>query len=61
MKDINFQIPLIRARITKNIQMNEFTQIVISALQAFLVVPEGAKKIVVFVHGSGSGRFSTRN
>lgn len=30
-------------------------------LNAFLTIPEQAEKIIVFAHGSGSGRFSTRN
>lgn len=30
-------------------------------LRAFLGVPEGAKGIVIFAHGSGSGRMSPRN
>jgi putative phosphoribosyl transferase len=30
-------------------------------LQGFLAIPEGAKGIVLFAHGSGSGRFSPRN
>jgi putative phosphoribosyl transferase len=30
-------------------------------LQGILTVPEGAKTIVVFAHGSGSSRFSPRN
>lgn len=30
-------------------------------LKGFLSVPEGAEKIVVFAHGSGSGRHSPRN
>lgn len=31
------------------------------SLPGFLSVPEGAKGLVIFVHGSGSGRFSPRN
>lgn len=31
------------------------------ALRAFLDVPEGAKGLVIFAHGSGSGRHSPRN
>jgi putative phosphoribosyl transferase len=30
-------------------------------LNGFLVVPPGATAVVAFAHGSGSGRFSTRN
>lgn len=30
-------------------------------LQGLLTIPEGAKAIVLFAHGSGSGRFSPRN
>ena len=30
-------------------------------LQADLLLPDGAKGLVVFVHGSGSGRLSPRN
>ncbi|MDD2340103.1 MAG: hypothetical protein PHG79_07575 [Methanosarcina sp.] len=30
-------------------------------LEGNLTIPEGAKGIVVFVHGSGSSRFSSRN
>ncbi len=32
-----------------------------AALKGDLVIPGGARAIVVFAHGSGSGRFSTRN
>ena len=32
-----------------------------AALRGILAVPEGAKGIVLFAHGSGSGRLSTRN
>jgi len=32
-----------------------------AALQAALTVPEGAEGLVIFVHGSGSSRFSPRN
>jgi dienelactone hydrolase len=31
------------------------------ALEAFLAVPPGAKGLVIFAHGSGSGRLSPRN
>lgn len=30
-------------------------------VQGILTIPPGAKVIVIFAHGSGSGRFSTRN
>ncbi len=30
-------------------------------LNGNLVIPEGARGIVIFAHGSGSGRFSPRN
>ena len=32
-----------------------------ASLKAFLTLPESADKIIVFAHGSGSGRFSPRN
>lgn len=30
-------------------------------IDGLLAIPEGAKAIIIFAHGSGSGRFSTRN
>lgn len=33
----------------------------VTELQAILAIPDKAKTIIVFVHGSGSSRFSTRN
>ena len=32
-----------------------------NSIKAYLCVPQGAKGIVLFVHGSGSSRFSSRN
>src|SRR5438093_456634 len=46
-------------------QRNEFQDVCFPAgrvdLAGFLAVPSHARGIVVFVHGSGSSRFSTRN
>lgn len=41
--------------------MVEQTVTVATKLSGFLSVPAGAKGIVLFAHGSGSGRFSPRN
>jgi len=41
--------------------MVEQTVTVASKLSGFLSVPAGAKGMVLFAHGSGSGRFSPRN
>ncbi len=45
--------------------VENMTEVVVQAgelpLDGILVVPDSAKGLVVFVHGSGSSRFSPRN
>lgn len=50
----------------QQIQLNELEQEVIVTndmlrLNGILALPKNAKGIIIFAHGSGSGRFSTRN
>lgn len=58
--------PSLRIPMTDKIQLNELEHEVIVTddvvrLSGILAVPKNAKGIIMFAHGSGSGRFSPRN
>lgn len=49
------------ARISRSIQENVSFQVGTGTIEGSLVIPEGARGVVLFAHGSGSSRMSPRN